>query len=154
MAVPKTEAMRNRLVLVFLLPWVFLAGCQQSHQAKVDYATQVQTAVNATDRWLASPKDEALLDLAAKDCSAVMQDYTETDFDKTPSMHDLKLTKVALMLCKVALEQGVAPDVAPQGLTSQSPADSVREAKERVEADLEKELHPGATPTPAAPATP
>ena len=63
-------------------------------------------------------------------------------------MKGLKLMKLALMLCKVALDQGASPDTAPDG--SQSPADSVRQAKQMVEAELQKEKTPGLSPSPSA----
>ena len=127
-----------------LLPALLLVGCS-SHpgQSKADYEGKVQTAVNATENWLNKPKDAKLLDQSLKDCQSVIETYAESDFDKTPSMKDLKLMKLSLQLCKVALEQGVAPEVVPEGLTAQSPADSVRQAKEMVENDL----HPSASPT-------
>ena len=126
------------------LPALLLAGCS-SHpgQSKADYENKVQTAVNATDSWLTKPKDAKLLDQSLKDCQNVIETYAESDFDKSPSMKDLKLMKLSLLLCKAALEQGVAPEVVPEGLAAQSPADSVRQAKEMVENDL----HPSASPT-------
>ena len=127
-----------------LLPALLFLGCS-SHPGlnKADYESKVQTAIHATDSWLKQPKDARLLDQSLKDCQSVIETYAESDFDKTTSMKDLKLMKLSLLLCKAALEQGVAPEVVPEGLAAQSPADSVRQAKEMVENDL----HPSASPT-------
>lgn len=129
----------------FLLPMLLLAGCASNPAlTQAEFDKKVQTACTSTDGWLKQPKDPKLLDQAIADCATVTKTYADTDFDKSKSMKDLQLMKLALLLCKTALETGAAPDVAPEGLTSQSPADSVRQAKEMVEADL----HPGTSPSP------
>jgi len=133
----------------FLLLFVFcLVGCQQNTLTQADYLSKVQTALTTTEAWLKVPNDSKQLDQAIQDCQLVIQPYAQTEFDTTPSMKGLKLMKLALMLCKVALDQGASPDTAPDG--SQSPADSVRQAKQMVEAELQKEKNPGLSPSPSA----
>ena len=129
---------------------LFLLGCQRVVVTQADYSRQVRVALTSTDGWLKTPKDAKLLDQSIKDCQTVMEAYLESDFDQRQSIKDLKLLKLALLLCKAAMAQGVAAEVAPEGLTSQSPADSVRQAREMVEADLQKEEKPATSSSPTA----
>jgi hypothetical protein len=135
----------------FLLPMLLLVGCASNPAlTQAEFDKKLQTACTSTDEWLKHPRDPKLLDQAVSDCDIVSKTYADTDFSKSKPMKDLTLMKLALMLCKTALESGAAPDQVPEGLASQSPADSVRQAKEMIEADL----HPGTSPSASSSPTP
>ena len=130
-----------------ILPVCLFLGCAgQPALTKAEYESRLRTACTDTDNWLKQPKDAKLLEQAVKDCQDLSETCRETAFEQTESMKALKLMQVALVLCKGALEHGVAPEVVPEGLASQSPADSVRQAKEMVEGQLSGQPSPSPTP--------